>query len=422
MAPIRSAWPDYPDYRIDLVPCRGTARVRVGATVLAESEHALRLVETDHVERLYFPEGDVRTDLLEANDHHTICPFKGQASYWSSAKTDPGVEDLFWAYPDPFPEVAGIEGYLGVYHERAEVEVDTTWVDGSATPTRFPGWGDLSDLIRLVSPEQTGTGVFRAPGYHVRDRNVLEGGQLLGQGIVAASRSVPDQRVTWASATFARPAGFDHPVDLSVEELRRGRTFSTVAIRSEQGGKLVSPALVLMDAGAADTIRGVDAMPDVAVPDDAERYETGVVGREVRIVDGAYSPDPDRTGPPEIHAWVRLRENPAELAVRQAVVAQSTTHWTVAAAMLPHPGVGEAQAHLSLSTGPVALSMSFHDDAPLDEWFLYSTRAIWSGAGLAQGDGRVWAADGRLIAAFTLQAMLRGLLPGAAGRDASTAM
>ena len=421
MPSIRSAWPDHPGYRIDLVPCIGTARVRVGETVLAESTRALRLIETDHVERLYFPEDDVRLDLLEANDHHTVCPFKGQAAYWSSTKTDPAVEDLFWGYLDPFPEVSGIKGHLGVYHERAEVEVETAWDDEIAT-NRFPAWGDLSDLIRLVTPEPVGPARFRAPGYHVRERNVVEGGQLLGQAIVAAARCAPDQMVTWASATFTRPAGFDDTIELSVEELRRGRTFSTLSVRSAQQGKLVAPALVLMDSGAPDTIRAVDTMPDVGKPSDAAPRDMGVTGRDVRIVGDIYSPDPDRIGPPEIHAWMRFRENPPEHAVRQAMVTQATTHWTVAAAMLPHPGVGESLAHVALSTGPVALSVAFHDDVPLDEWFLYSTRAIWSGAGLAQGEGRVWSAGGTLVASFGLQAMLRGLLPGSGGRDARSVM
>lgn len=422
LSEIRSAWPDYPGYSIELVPCRGTARVRVGGTVLAQSARALRLIETDHVERLYFPREDVRLDLLEANDHHTVCPFKGQASYWSSPKSDPPVDDIFWAYLQPFPEVSGIRGFLGVYHEKATVEVETSWGSAARTTDRFPAWGDLDDLIALLTPARTGPGRYAAPGYHVRDRNVVEGGQLIGQAIVAASLQEPEQRVTWASATFARAAGFDAPVDLTVEETRRGRTFSSLSVRSEQRGKLVSPALVLMDAGAPDTIRSEPEPPAVAGPDDAAPFAGGVIGREVRIVDGAYSPDPDRTGPPEIHAWVRLRDNPADAAIRQAVVAQATTHWTVGAAMLPHPGVGEAQAHVSLSTGPVALSISFHDDAPLDQWFLYSTRAIWSGRGLAQGDGRVLARDGTLIASFSLQAMLRGLLPGAGNRDPSAAM
>lgn len=422
---IRSAWADHPGYRIDLVPCRGTARVVVDGVVVAESTRAVRLIETDHVERLYLPSDDVRADLIERSQRTSVCPFKGQASYWS-LRAGPGgpppVEDLFWEYGDPFPEVAGIRGLVGVYHEKADVEVETTWPDGGQARTAFPGWGDLSDLQTLLDVQPTEEGRFAGPGYHERSRNVVEGGQLLGQAIVAASRTLPDQRVTWASATFIRAADFDDEVEIEVEPLRRGRTFSTLEARSSQRGRLVSPSLILMDAGAPDTIRDTEPMPDVPPPERCEPYDMRMTGRDVRVVEGAYDPDPDRVGPPVIHAWMRMREDPTELSVRQALLSYASTHWTIAAAMRPHPGVGEALAHVSLSTGPVALSMSFHDDAPLDDWFLYSTRAIWSGLGLAQGESRIWSADGRLMASYSLQAMVRAMLSGASGRDAARAM
>jgi len=421
-AEIRSAWPDHPDYCIDLVPCAGTARVRVGDLVLAESTSALRLIETAHVERLYFPERDVRTDLLVGNDHTTVCPFKGRASYWSRPGRQSAADDLFWTYREPFAEVAGILGHLGVYHERAIVEVESVWPDGSPSVSRFPCWGDEDDLLGLLDAKPAGPGRFVAPGYHERTRNVVEGGQLLGQAIVAAARSAPEQRVTWASMTFARAADFDDPIELTVDPLRRGRTFSTFEVRSQQRGKLVAPALVLLDSGAPDAMRAVAEMPDVPGPEESEPYDMRVTGRDLRIVDGAYSPDPDRVGPPEIHAWMRFRDNPGELYLRNALVAQATTHWTIAAGMLPHPGISEAQAHVSLSTGPVAVALSFHDDAPLDKWFLYSTTATWSGQGLVQGEGRVFTRTGALIASYTLQAMVRGRLTSAGERDASTAM
>jgi acyl-CoA thioesterase-2 len=419
---IRSAWPDHPGYRIDLVPCRGTARVRLGDIVVAQSTSALRLIETDHVERLYFPQRDVRMDLLDESTRHTVCPFKGRASYWSLRKHDPGVDDLFWTYPQPFEEVAGINGFLGVYHEKATVEIESCWPDDSVSLDRFPVWGDQSDLLALLEPRPAGAGRFVAPGYHERTRNVVEGGQLLGQAIVAAARTAPQQRVTWASMTFARAANFDDPIDLSVEETRRGRTFSTLAVRSEQRGKLIAPALVLLDTGAPDSMRATSPLPDVAGPYEAEPYDMRVVGRDLRIVDGAYDPDPDRVGPPVIHAWVRFRDNPDELCVRNALVAQATTHWTIAAAMRPHQGFGEAQAHLSLSTGPMAMAIAFHDDAPLDDWFLYATSAVWSGHGLAQGEGKVFTRSGTLLASYSLQAMIRALISSADGKDASTAM
>jgi acyl-CoA thioesterase II len=422
MSDIRSAWPDYPDYRIDLVPCRGIARVRVGDVVLAESTSAVRLIETDHVERLYFPKADVRLELLEDNEHHTVCPFKGRASYWSYVKEEPVVENLFWTYPDPFAEVAGILGYLGVYHEKTSVEVETVWPDGASAVSRFPLWGDQDDLLTVLDSRPAGPGRFLAPGYHERSRNVVEGGQLMGQAIVAASRAVPDQRVTWASMTFSRPANFDGPVELHLDVARRGRTFSTIAIRSEQGGKLIAPSLVLMDAGADDCIRQTVPMPLTPGPADALAFDMRVSGRGFRSVDGAYSDEPDRVGPPVIDVWARFRDNPAELALRQALVAQATTHWAIAAAMRPHPGVGQSQAHVSLSTGPVALTVAFHDDAPLDEWFLYRNSAFWSGRGLIQGEGQVYAEGGALIASYSLQAMVREMLAAEQDKGYATAM
>lgn len=424
MTDIRSAWPDHPGYRIDLVPCKGRAVVKVGGTVLADSTRAVRVIETDHVERLYFPEGDVAVDLLESNDHETICPFKGRATYWSLTEGDPPVEDVFWAYRQPFAEVAGLEGLLGVYHEKVGVEVmvSAVWPDGGTSSNRFPVWGDQDDLVSVLDARPLENGAFLAPGYHVRERNVVEGGQLLGQAIVAAARTVPEQRITWVSMTFARAADFDDPIQIDVDQTHRGRTFSTLSTRSVQRGKLIAPALVLLDVGAPDTIRATAEMPDVAGPEDSEPREMSVTGRDVRVVDGAYSSDPAKVGPPAIHAWVRFRDSPDELCLRQALVAQASTHWTIGAAMLPHPGVGEALAHVTLSTGPMAMSLSFHDDAPLDQWFLYSTNAFWSGRGLVQGDTRVWTRDGVLLASYSLQAMVRGMLAGAAGRDATNAM
>jgi uncharacterized protein (DUF427 family)/acyl-CoA thioesterase len=415
---IESAWPSHPAYRIDLVPCRGTVRVRVGDAVVAESTTALRLIETDHVERLYLPEADVRLGELSPNDHSTVCPFKGLASYWSH----PDAEDLFWAYREPFPEVAGIAGYLGVYHEKCDVDIETLWADGTSAQNRFPAWGDEDDLTRLLDAEPSGPNVFVAPGYHERTRNVVEGGQLIGQAIVAAAKAAPGQRVTWVSMTFSRAADFEDPIEIHVEEVRKGRTFSTLDTRSTQRGKLVAPALVLLDSGAGDLIRHTIPVAGVPGPDECQPFDMGVVGRALRVQDGAYSGDPEKMGEPTINVWVRFRDNPSEPCLRQALIAQATTHWTIAAALLPHEGMGEDRAHKDISTGPVALSISFHDDVPVDQWLLYTTSATWSGLGLAHGDGRVLSEDGRAVASYSLQAMIRNFLPAALDKDPSIAM
>jgi acyl-CoA thioesterase-2 len=425
MAQVESAWGKYPGYAIDLVPFRGTARAWHDDLLIAESTSALRVLETDHVERLYFPESDVRFDLFEANDHHSICPFKGEADYWTLTAADPAQEDVIWAYPTPLDEVAGLKGHVGVYHERLRVELEERGADErDVHTTRVPTWGDAADLIQLIDVQPNGPDRFVGPPYRDKTRNVVEGGQFLAQAIVAASKTMPEQRVTSAYMTFPKAASFDDPIDITVEKLRAGRTFSTLAIRAEQNGALCSPGLVLMDAGAPDTIADQVAMPDVPGPYESEPYDMKVLGRDLRIVDGAYSPDPHRDGPPVIYAWMRFRDAPAEPYLQSALVAQATTHWTIGAAMRPHQGYGEADAHVTMSTGIMSVGIAFHDDAPVTEWFLYANPAIWSGRGLAQGQGQVFSQEGRLMASYTVQAMIRRFTqaPDAMGKDASNAM
>lgn len=425
MAQVESAWGRYPDYRIDLVPFRGTARAWHDDLLIAESTSALRVLEKDHVERLYFPESDVRFDLFEANDHHSICPFKGEADYWTLAAADPAQEDVIWAYPTPLDEVAGLKGHVGVYHERLRVELEERGTDErDVNTTGVPTWGDAADLIQLIDVQPNGPDRFVGPPYRDKTRNVVEGGQFLAQAIVAASKTMPDQQVTSAYMTFPKAASFDDPIDITVEKLRAGRTFSTLAIRADQNGQLRSPGLVLMDAGAPDTITDQVAMPDVPGPYESEPYDMRVLGRDLRIVDGAYSPDPNRDGPPVIYAWMRFRDAPTEQYLQRALVAQATTHWTIGAAMRPHHGFGEADAHVTMSTGIMSVGIAFHDHAPVTEWFLYANPAIWSGRGLAQGQGQVFSEDGRLMASYTVQAMIRRFTkaPDAMGKDASNAM
>jgi acyl-CoA thioesterase II len=172
-------------------------------------------------------------------------------------------------------------------------------------------------------------------------------------------------------------------------------------------------------------IRHVASMPDVVGPDQAIPYvDFGVSGRELRVVNAAYDHDPDRVGPPEIYVWARFRDAPAAPYLHAALVAQSATHWTIAAAMLPHAGISEADAHVTLSTGIMQATFNFHDDVDVTQWLLYANPAIWAGRGQAQGQGQVFAADGRMVASYGVQAMIRSFdqQPAAFGKDHRTAM
>jgi len=268
-------------------------------------------------------------------------------------------------------------------------------------------WGDLADLIRIIDLQPMGSGLFTAPAHLHAPRNVVEGSQMLAQAIVAASKAVPDKRAVSAHALFTRVARFDLPLDFHVEVLQSGKTFASVSVKAEQEGKLRCPALVLMDSGSDDFIKQQIAMPKVPGPDECPAFDYGMTGRDVRFVNGDYAPFEDRIGPPELHCWMRCRDKPASQLLNQALLTQCVGHFTIGAAMLPHAGVKEGDAHVTLSTGVMSIAIAYHADADVSGWILYSNPSVYAGRGLAQGRGSVFAQDGTLLATYTVTAMIR---------------
>ena len=88
-----------PYKRIDVLRSDRHVVVELDGTVLADSRRAMALYETFLPTRWYLPREDVRMDLLTPSDTHTVCAYKGQASYLS-ADLDGGA-DIAWFYPEP---------------------------------------------------------------------------------------------------------------------------------------------------------------------------------------------------------------------------------------------------------------------------------------------------------------------------------
>lgn len=289
---------------------------------------------------------------------------------------------------------------------------------------RFTPWGDVGDLIRLLDVEPIGDATYRAPPTPGAQRGVVDGQQILAAAIVAAGKTEPAKRVASAHMVFARTASVDVPLDLVVRPVHSGRTFSTLSVEARQGSRVCAPALILMDNDAPDLVASAAEMPRVAGPDDAAPFDMGVEGRDLRIVDDAYSPDPGRVGPPEIHAWTRCAGLPERPDLHRALIAQLTGHFHIAAAMRPHDGLGESQAHRTMSTGNLAITITFHRDADVGDWLLFTNRNTSTGRGLTFGTSEVFTESGSLVASYSVQGMLREFEPHALapGRDEATTM
>ena len=109
-----------PDYRITFEPSPRRVRVKFNGETIADSTAAHLLFETRHLPIYYFPRDDVRFDLLWPTEHHTYCPYKGTAAYWSIAVGDQVSDNAVWGYPEPFDEVAAIRDYVAFYWNRVD--------------------------------------------------------------------------------------------------------------------------------------------------------------------------------------------------------------------------------------------------------------------------------------------------------------
>jgi len=114
-----------PDYRVDLLPESRRVKVVFGGVTIADSTAALRCEETGHGPVHYLPQKDVRLDLFRPTEHHTRCPYKGEASYWTiEVPAENGAlrrsENAVWAYPVPYDEVPGLAEHYAFYTTRVD--------------------------------------------------------------------------------------------------------------------------------------------------------------------------------------------------------------------------------------------------------------------------------------------------------------
>ena len=113
-----SVW-DYP--RPPLVePVGRPVRVLFNNVLVADSQAALRVLETSHPPTIYIPPDDVRGELLRPETGRSFCEFKGLAQYWSLAVGARQSLRAAWSYPDPAPGYEGLRDHLSFYPSRVE--------------------------------------------------------------------------------------------------------------------------------------------------------------------------------------------------------------------------------------------------------------------------------------------------------------
>lgn len=123
-----------PHKRVDAIASSRHVQVEIDGMLVADTHHPVLLFETGLPTRYYIPSEDVRLDLLEPTDHHTGCPYKGTAQYWSWHGEADVPPNLVWSYPEPLAAVSPVRGLLAFFNEAVDITVDGERLERPVTP------------------------------------------------------------------------------------------------------------------------------------------------------------------------------------------------------------------------------------------------------------------------------------------------
>jgi uncharacterized protein (DUF427 family) len=107
-----------PFHRVDVHESSRPVKVTAGGRVIARTERPKMLFETGLPPRVYVPRADIAAGVLTPSEKRTVCPYKGEASYWSVD----GIADAAWSYEAPLPEAIKAQGHVSF--DAAGIEVD----------------------------------------------------------------------------------------------------------------------------------------------------------------------------------------------------------------------------------------------------------------------------------------------------------
>jgi len=271
---------------------------------------------------------------------------------------------------------------------------------------------DLRDLLAVLDLAPVGEGRYSASSLD-EGHGVVFGGQLLAQTVVAAAAAMPDKEVKSVHTVFARGAAMDQPLEIDVDVLHQGRALGSASVTIHQGDRLCTRSTVLLHAPDADLIRHAPVMPAVGAPEGLTRRPVAPWW-DLRIVDEVDISDPDLVGPAELGVWSRVPDAPDDPIISQALLAYVSDGFLIGTAMRPHAGVGQSQAHVSISTTVLSHTLTFHEPFDARQWLFLWHESPYAGRGRGYGRADVFTEDGALVASFVQEAMIRAFADGQA--------
>ena len=290
--------------------------------------------------------------------------------------------------------------------------------NAEAAPETDPVASMLSVIDLSASDARTTEDIFTGQSQSMPLGRVY-GGQVLAQSIVAASRTIPDERTVHSMhGYFLRPGDSAKGITFSVDRIHDGRSFSTRRTQAYQEGV----PIFSMIASFQDEDPGLEhhePMPDgLPAPDELPDIESHLQGLHPmskrlftdRPVDLRHIPapiyvtaDPDRAARQAV--WMRVRRQiPDDPATHRAALAY-LSDLTIQESILRAHGVSWATPGLKVAS--LDHAMWWHRFGRVDEWMLYVQESPSARGGRGLATGRIYAADGTLLASVAQEIMVR---------------
>ena len=278
----------------------------------------------------------------------------------------------------------------------------------------------LDKLLELLDLEQIEQNIFRGRSPDERVQRVF-GGQVAGQALVAAGRTVPEDRpVHSLHAYFIRPGDPAVPLVYTVDRVRDGRSFTTRRVTAIQHGK----AIFTLSASFHHPEPGLEhqmPMPSVPAPEElrpnAERIAEAL-GQPLPA-DFMDSPiDLRSVGPLWIEAasdralyagmnlvWLRVKERLPDDPLLHVCLMTYASDLTLIETVLLEHGV----SFLDGRVAPASLdhAMWFHRPFRADQWLLYAQESPVAAGGRGLARGEVFTAEGELVVSVVQEGLIR---------------
>lgn len=278
----------------------------------------------------------------------------------------------------------------------------------------------LQELIELLALERLEENLFRGQSQDL-GWGAVYGGQVLGQALSAASRTVASDRpVHSLNAYFLRPGDVNKPIVYDVDRIRDGGSFTTRRVVAIQKGEAIfnlAASFQKREVGLSHQDAMPNAPPPESLPTDQERMAklADKLPKQLRTLAEAERPFEIRSttakveGPgqvtPERFVWFKTQSKlPDDPALHAYLLAYASDYSFLTTSLVPH-GIHWPSPGLQIAS--VDHVMWFHEPFRVDEWLLHAMDSPKATGSRGLVRGKVFSQDGRLVASTAQEGLIR---------------